>query len=201
MKTFAEAIETFTGGTAERPAKNMADARRLASKTARMLTKRYGYLDEEIQNNSLAHQIMWSYVVAYTQHMEQGQPPSDVLMSLAFSVFRHGVVVGIEMERMELTEDEGEGEEDPMRSVFGTGSNKPAPAPAPDYPATPRQIKKLLTMLSVAELIDSWFENRERQWDEDGAIEWVRSTMGIKVKHLSDLTNTQIGKCFEELGE
>ena len=92
-----------------------------------------------------------------------------------------------------------------MRSVFGGGkTTKGDYVPdekRPDFPCTPRQVKKLLTMLSMAELIDSWFEDRERVWDEDAAVNWVRQTIGVKVQELAGLTQKQIGKCFEELGE
>lgn len=216
MKTFSEAMDIFTSGTQEHPAKDMTEARQMAIKAATFIRQRYGHLDDEIRANDMAQRLMWAYVVAFTKDMEDGDQPSAVLLNLAFSCFRHGLIVGCEMERRELDEDkqsmETETKEEPTKEerrvpkkIFRTSTERDqdwdTSAKRQDFPVTSRQVKKLLTMLSMAELIDSWFEDRERVWDEDAAVHWVRQTIGVKVQELSGLTQKQIGRCFEELGE
>lgn len=196
MKSFSEAIQVFSAPG--EPATNIEAARERAQRHGQMISDKYGCLDEEIRADELTHRIMWFLCVAATQQMESGNStPSQVLMQLAYSSFRHGLIAGIEMERRDLDEREEE-----MAGFYKSTKQDYQPEQKrTDWPCTPKQVKKLLVMLSMNELIDSWFENRERVFDEDGAIEWVRQTIGLRVKHLGDMTQKQIGRCFEELGE
>jgi hypothetical protein len=63
------------------------------------------------------------------------------------------------------------------------------------------QINKLLVMLSIAGEITSDFNEHTNQWeyDVDGAVRWVELQMGYMIDSLGELTNGQIGACFEEL--
>jgi hypothetical protein len=61
----------------------------------------------------------------------------------------------------------------------------------PSLKATTAQIAYLKVLLR--EFLDHWVE-------DDEALDWVIDDMGFQVVALEDLTNGQIGKCFEELG-
>lgn len=69
--------------------------------------------------------------------------------------------------------------------------------------ASPAQINKLLVMLSKAELIWSKYDNDMREWDysESDAVAWIRQTLGFDIHALTQLSQGQIGACYEELGE
>ena len=196
MKSFSEAIQIFSAPG--EPARGIEEARERAQQHGQMITDKYGCLDDEIRSDDLTFRIMWFLVVAATEQMEKGEStPSETLMQMVYSSFRHGLIVGIEMERRDLEEEENE-----MAGFYKSTKQEYQPEQKrPDFPCTPKQVKKLLVMLSLNELIDSWFEDRERVFDVDGAIEWVRQTIGVPVKDLDGLTQKQIGKCFEELGE
>ena len=64
------------------------------------------------------------------------------------------------------------------------------------------QVNKLLVMLSTDGYIEGTYDRYSGEWeyDIDQAIEWVQSQMNYSIKRLEDLTQKQIGACYQELG-
>ena len=66
--------------------------------------------------------------------------------------------------------------------------------------ATHSQILKLLLMLETAGEIHRDHKSDDIFDYESDGLHWVRDFMGIEVDRLSNLTNDQIHRCYEEIG-
>lgn len=91
----------------------------------------------------------------------------------------------------------------PTRNYSALGSSYQPKSRALEDPCTPGQINKLMAMLKHAGELkkvphsNDWDEYRDAC--EDEAIAWVKDKLGMRVLVLSELTQGQIGRCFDLL--